>query len=731
MKTAARAYILLTGGQVLQASATVTAGAASGASATLRRVSVSAVAASASSVSASLTRATGTASAAAGSVAASGVRLGLGGTAQVAATASSAAEARSTHRAGAGVTSSAAAVAGSRVRTIVGAMLAAGAQASSASRLQIRTSAASVAGAAATSAVLFKRGGAAQVLAQCATAASGNAHVTNGATTTIDDFASGINRWTIDPANTDRITWGPTSGIGGSGALEHRYDNNGATLNYYGATRALLTGAQITDGIIEYDVWFPNDGLRHIHQLHFRHSGFSASNPFFAGGHAVRLQTANWDGGLYLAGPLVAPLGPVTPGWHHVSIRCQGPDIKVVVDNSTLSGSSATYLSGGIGSAYHGVGVADNYVGCVLDNVIIVPACAFANGVAASNVHVTGQASGVQGTSAWANALAAGGRLQTATGIITAGAVGTAGVRVTVAGQAAASAKGSATSGSSVTLRTAGAIAAGASAGATSVLRTTETGQVTASATTTAVGVRGHVATSASSAGAIVFVAGVVFERSGGQAQAIGSTLAATSVRAQGTASISAQAASGGISRIQAQGQAGVAGVTSSAAAGVNTSRAGGVGTAGGAATGVVSLRRQVTAALANLAAAAAVAVIMLHGAGLADGSAQASGTIARRYHVPAAVTASATSAGQGAVELRGGAASPHATVAAISACNLHANQSGAVLATASAAAGSKVHGFECILVASISERWRVESASESYVITPTPECWKVVDLCK
>ena len=176
-----------------------------------------------------------------------------------------------------------------------------------------------------------------------------------------DDFSGDLSKWTIDPANTDKVAIS-------SGALRHDPDSS-QSRNAYSDTRLRTASYQITDGVIEYSVYLAGTSSsdpRIIHQL-----GWRVNSNDFTNGYVWRLQNSAADGGhLEFTSGAWAGFGTTfgaTAGntWHTVKEVVSGSSYTGYVDGgSGYSGSDSTKTTADyLVSHVHGVSLgASSYV---------------------------------------------------------------------------------------------------------------------------------------------------------------------------------------------------------------------------------------------------------------------------------------------------------------------------------------------------------------------------------
>jgi hypothetical protein len=181
------------------------------------------------------------------------------------------------------------------------------------------------------------------------------ANASNGANTFLffDDFSGDLSKWTIDPANTDKVSIS-------AGALRHDPDST-QSRNSYSDTRIITSSFQMTDGIIEYKVYLAGSSSsspRIIHQL-----GWRVQSLNFENGYCWRLQNSAADGGpLKFASGSWSAFGSAYNAaagntWHTVKEVVAGSNYTGYVDGgSGYSGADSTKLTAGyLISHVHGV----------------------------------------------------------------------------------------------------------------------------------------------------------------------------------------------------------------------------------------------------------------------------------------------------------------------------------------------------------------------------------------
>jgi hypothetical protein len=192
---------------------------------------------------------------------------------------------------------------------------------------------------------------------------SGATTTSNGTNTFdfFDDFSGDLSKWTIDPANTDKISIS-------SGALRHDPDSTQSRNSYFD-TRLRTTSYQITDGVIEYSVYLAgssSNNPRIIHQM-----GWRVDSNDFNNGYVWRVQNSAADGGnLYFSSGAWTPFGTAFDAatgntWHTVKVTVSGSTYTGYVDGgSGYSGTNSNKTSAGyLVSHVHGVSLdASSYV---------------------------------------------------------------------------------------------------------------------------------------------------------------------------------------------------------------------------------------------------------------------------------------------------------------------------------------------------------------------------------
>ncbi len=184
-----------------------------------------------------------------------------------------------------------------------------------------------------------------------------------------DDFSAGLDQWTIDAENTDKIYISTDAGSP-SPSLRHDPDSS-QTKNSYFDTRLITNNYKILDGIIEYEVYLAGT-QRIIHQL-----GWRVQSLNFENGYCWRLQTATADGGhLRFTGRASwSTFGTAfnyvsADTWHSVKEVVVGPTYTGYVDGgSAYSGTNSIKLTEDyLVSHVHGVSLdASSYV--LVDNI--------------------------------------------------------------------------------------------------------------------------------------------------------------------------------------------------------------------------------------------------------------------------------------------------------------------------------------------------------------------------
>jgi hypothetical protein len=181
-----------------------------------------------------------------------------------------------------------------------------------------------------------------------------------------DDFNNGLDKWTIDPENTDAIIVNSSLGNPSPG-LVHLPDSS-QTKNAYYDTRMRTKDYKITDGIIDYDIYISGTS-RAIHQFGWRVNDLS-----FLSGYAWRLQTTAADGGFFrFSGGTWTALGSAYPAisfgtWYHVIVNVSSSNYDALVNpGSARSVSDGTKTTGDyLTSHVHATGT-DYYV--LIDNI--------------------------------------------------------------------------------------------------------------------------------------------------------------------------------------------------------------------------------------------------------------------------------------------------------------------------------------------------------------------------
>ena len=181
-----------------------------------------------------------------------------------------------------------------------------------------------------------------------------------------DDFSGDLSKWSIDSANTDAVSIS-------SGALRHNPDST-QSRNAYSDTRLRTASYQITNGVLDYDVYLggsTSNDPRIIHQF-----GWRVQSLDFENGYAFRVQNSATDGGNFefnagaWAG-IGSSLGAITGNaWHHVAVTASGTSYSGVVDGgSPINATDSTKTTAGyLVSHVHGVSLTgSSYV--LVDNV--------------------------------------------------------------------------------------------------------------------------------------------------------------------------------------------------------------------------------------------------------------------------------------------------------------------------------------------------------------------------